>query len=143
MVLHTLLMVAAVTPPTADARGDVAAEVERAVMAVQSAFNKGDADAVRKLLTEDHVALLSYAHFSNAADQLKVLSDFQFSEYKIDDLKVKPLTGDVAQVTYRATIKGTYAGTAVPSPVDVGQVWVKRDGKWLQASYQETPRESK
>jgi hypothetical protein len=56
---------------------------------------------------------------------------------------VKPLTGDVAQVTYRATIKGTYAGKAVPSPVYVGEVWIKRDGKWLQASYQETPQESK
>jgi hypothetical protein len=31
----------------------------------------------------------------------------------------------------------------VPSPVYVGEVWVKRDGKWLQASYQETPLESK
>jgi uncharacterized protein (TIGR02246 family) len=143
MVLHTLLMVAAGTLPAADAKGDVAAEVERAVRAVQTAFNKGDVEAVRKLLTEDHVALLTYAHFSNAADQLKVLADFKFSKYKIDDLKVKPLTGDVAQVIYRATITGSYAGKVVPSPVHVGEVWVKRDGKWLQASYQETPRESK
>jgi ketosteroid isomerase-like protein len=139
VVLHTLLFFAAGVGPAAPAKGDVAAEVERAVYAVQTAFNKGDVDAVRKLLTDDHVALLTYAHFSNTADQLKVLSDFKFSEYKIDGLKVKPLTGDVAQVTYRATIKGTYAGKVVPSPVHVGEVWVKRDGKWLQASYQETP----
>ena len=143
MVLHALLMVAASTLPAADAKGDVAAQVERAVQAVQTAFNKGDGDGVRQLLTEDHVTLLTYAHFSNAKDQLKVLGDFKFSEYKTDDLTVKPLTGDVAQVTYRATIKGSYAGKVVPSPVHVGEVWVKRDGKWLQASYQETPVESK
>jgi ketosteroid isomerase-like protein len=127
----------------AGAKEDVAKDVERAKQAVQTAFNKGDADAVRKLLTEDHITLLSYARFSNAADQLKVLSHWKFSEYQIDDLAVKPLTGDVAQVTYRATIKGTYAGKVVPSPVYVGEVWVKRDGKWLQASYQETLQGSK
>jgi hypothetical protein len=56
---------------------------------------------------------------------------------------VKLLTDDVAQIIYRATIKGTYAGKAVPSPVYASEVWVKRDGKWLQASYQETPQGSK
>jgi ketosteroid isomerase-like protein len=143
MGLCTLLIVTSGVLAAAGAKEDVAKDVERAVQAVQTAFNKGNVGAVKALLTEDHVALLSYAHFSNAADQLKVLSDFKFSEYTIADLTVKPLTGDVAQVTYRATIKGTYAGKVVPSPVYVGEVWVKRDGKWLQASYQETPQESK
>jgi uncharacterized protein (TIGR02246 family) len=143
MGLHTLLFVAAGLLPATEARGGVSEEVERAVWAVQTAFNKGDVDGVKKLLTEDHVTLLSYARWSNAADQLKVLDAFKFSEYKIHDLEVKPLTKDVALVTFRATIKGTYAGKAVPSPVDVAQVWVKRDGKWLQASYQETPLDSK
>jgi uncharacterized protein (TIGR02246 family) len=139
MVLHTLLIVVAGTVSAAPTKEDVTADVERAVHAVQTAFNKGDADGVRKLVTEDHVTLLPYAHFSKWADQQKVLSDFKFSQYKIDGLEVKPLTGDVALVTYRATIKGTYAGKVVPSPVLVGEVWVKRDGQWLQASYQETP----
>jgi hypothetical protein len=107
MALHTLLMVVAGTLPTADTKDDIAAEVERSKYAVQTAFNKGDVQAVRKLLTEDHVTLLSYAQFSSAADQLKVLSDWKFSEYKIESLKVKPLTDDVALVTFRATIKGT------------------------------------
>jgi uncharacterized protein (TIGR02246 family) len=142
MGLHSLLIVAAGLLPATEAKG-VSEEVERAVWAVQTAFNKGDVDGVKKLVTEDHVTLLSYARWSNAADQLKVLDAFKFSEYKIDDLKVKPLTKDVALVTYRATIKGTYAGKAVPSPVYVAEVWVKRDGKWLQASYQETPPDSK
>jgi hypothetical protein len=52
-------------------------------------------------------------------------------------------TRDVALGWYRATIKGTYQGQEVPSPVQVGEVWVKRDGKWVQASYQETPAPKK
>jgi hypothetical protein len=143
MGLYSLLIVAAGSVPAANADGDVAAEVKRAKQAVQTAFNKGDADAVRKWLIPDHVTLLTYARFTNTADQMKVLSHWKFSEYKITGLKVKPLTKDVALVTFRATIKGTYAGKAVPSPVYVGEVWVKRNGKWLQASYQETPPDSK
>ena len=113
--------------------------MERAVRAIQAAFNKGDVGTLKGMMTEDHVAVLSYARFANAADQLKVLSHWKFSEYKIDGLKAKPVTMDVALVLYRATIKGTYKGKEVPSPVQVGEVWVKRDGKWVQASYQETP----
>jgi hypothetical protein len=71
------------------------------------------------------------------------LSDWKTSEYKIEGLKVKTLTKDVALVSFQATIKGTYKGKEVPSPVQVVEVWIKRDGKWLEASYQETPLDKK
>jgi uncharacterized protein (TIGR02246 family) len=125
------------------ARADTADEVERAVRSIQTAFNKGDVDTLKGLMTEDHTTTLTYARFSGAADQLEVLSDWKFSEYKIDVLKVKALTKDVALVSYQATIKGTYKGKEVPSPVQVAEVWVRRDEKWLQASYQETPLDKK
>jgi len=118
---------------------DVARDVERSVHAIQSAFNGGDVATLEALMTEDHVTVLTYAEFSNAASQLKVLSEFRFSDYAIDGLGVKALGQDAAVVTYRATIRGTYKGKAVPSPVNVTQVWVKRDGKWIQAVYVETP----
>src|SRR5262249_25064079 len=125
------------------ARADTAEEVEDAVRTIQRAFNKGDVDTLKGLMTEDLTTTLSYARFSSAADLLKVQSDWKFSEYKIDGLKVKPLTKDVALVSYTATIKGTYKGKQVPSPVQVGEVWVRRDGKWKQASFQETPLDEK
>ena len=121
------------------ARADTAEEVERSVRSIQTAFNKGDVDTLKGLMTKDHVAILSYARFDNAADQLKVLSDWKTSEFKVDGLKVKTLTRDVALVSFQATIKGTYKGKEVPSPVQVAEVWIHRDGEWLQASYQETP----
>jgi hypothetical protein len=67
----------------------------------------------------------------------------ELSEYKIDGFKVKALTKDVAPVSYQAAIKGTYKGREVPSPVQAAEVWARRDGKWLQASYQETPPDKK
>ena len=125
------------------AKADTAEEVERAVRTIQTAFNKGDVDALKRLMTEDHVTILTYAQFSNTADQLQVLADWKFTEYKMEGLKVKALTKDVALVSYQATIKGTYKGKKVPSPVQVAEVWINRDGKWLQASYQETPVDQK
>jgi uncharacterized protein (TIGR02246 family) len=125
------------------AKADTAEEVERAVRTIQTAFNKGDVDALKRLMTEDHVTILTYARFSNTADQLQVLADWKFTEYKMEGLKVKALTKDVALVAYQATIKGTYKGKEVPSPVQVAEVWINRDGTWLQASYQETPVDQK
>jgi ketosteroid isomerase-like protein len=139
MRLQALLIGAVLVLPAAGSAADEAQDVERAVRAIQTAFNQGDVDTLKGMMTEDHVTVLSYARFSSAADQLKVLSQWKFSEYKVDGLKTKPVTSDVALVWYRATIKGTYKGTDVPSPVLVGEVWVKREGKWMQAAYQETP----
>ena len=139
MGLYALLIVTAGVIAAPDETPDVARDLERAVRTIQTAFNKGDVDTLRVLMTDDHLTVLTYAHFSNREDQLKVLSDFQFADYQIDGLQVRGLTETVAVVTYRATIRRTYGKRKVPSPVNVGEVWVKRDGKWRQASYQETP----
>ena len=143
MELRHLLIGTAVLLLAVQVRADTAEEVERSVRSIQTAFNKGDVDTLKGLMTKDHVAILSYARFSSAADQLKVLSQWKFSEYKVDGLKTKPVTSDVALVAYQATIKGTYKGKEVPSPVQVVEVWINRDGKWLEASYQETPVDRK
>ena len=37
------------------------------------------------------------------------------------------------------TQKGTYKGKPVAPKNYVAAVWVNKDGKWLEASYQETP----
>jgi predicted lipid-binding transport protein (Tim44 family) len=143
MALRFLFIGTAVLLLGVQARADTAEEVERSVRAIQTAFNKGDVDSLKRLMTEDHMTTLTYARFSNTADQLKDLGEFKFSEYKIEGLKVKALSRDVALASFQAAIKGTYKGKAVPSPVQVVEVWVERDGKWLQASYQETPLDSK
>ena len=139
MKLCALLIVAAGIVAAPDETPDVVGDVQRAVRSVQTAFNKGDVDTLRALMTDDHVTVLTYAHFSNREDQLKLLSEFRFSTYKIAGLRVRSLSPELGLVTYKAVIQGTYKGKEVPSPVQVGEVWVERDGKWLQASYQETP----
>ncbi len=121
---------------------DTAQTIEQSVHAVQTAFNQGDVESLKRLMTKDHETTLTYARFSNAAEQLKVANDFKLIDYKIEGLEVKMLGNDCALVTYRADVNGTYKGKKVPSPVRVVAVWVKRD-RWREASYQETPIEPK
>jgi len=139
--MSSLLVAMAITLAAVGSTQSAAKDVEHAVREIQSAFDKGDVATVKARMTEDHVTVLTYARFSNAASQLAVLSDFQFSGYAIDGLGVKLLSDDAALVTYTATIKGAYKGREVPSPVHVSQVWIKRHAKWLQAAYVETPAE--
>ena len=136
---RSLLIGTAVFALALQARADTVDEVERLVRTIKTVFDNGDVDTLKRLMTQDHMATLSYAQFSNRADQLKVLTEFKISSYEIEGLKVKALTDGAALASFRASIKGTYKGKEVPSPVQVMEVWIKRDGKWLQASYQETP----
>jgi hypothetical protein len=139
MRFHCLVVALTIASAAAASTDDVIKEVGRSVRTIQTAFNKGDKATLETLMTPDHFTVLSYASFSSAAAQLKVLSEFQFSDYVIGGLEVKPLSDDVALVRYRASIKGTYRDKPVPSPVHVTQVWIKRRTTWLQAAYVETP----
>jgi hypothetical protein len=58
---------------------------------------------------------------------------------QISDLKVIIVSKDTALVTFRAALKGAYRGKPVTSTVLARQAWIRRDGKWMEASYQETP----
>src|SRR5262245_2807764 len=116
MGFRTLLIGTAVILLAAQARTDTADEVEHSVRTIQAAFDKGDTNKLRGLMTEDHVSTLTYARFASAAELLKALPDFRFSEYRISELKVKALTREAALASHLATIKGTYKGREVPSP---------------------------
>src|SRR5262249_34083692 len=106
-------------------------EVERSVRSIQSAFDNEDRETLRGLMTKDHVTIMTYAQSSNAGELLKSLSDSTFPEYKSSHQRVKFLTQEVALASHHATIKGTYNGKEVPSPVHVTTVWLKRRGEWL------------
>lgn len=61
------------------------------------------------------------------------------SGFTFSDWAVHPLTDDVAILTYHATQDAVCDGETLPSPVNVSSVYVRREGQWMAASYQETP----
>ncbi len=116
-------------------------EVENARQVLQTAYNSGDAKVIEQRTTVDHLAITTGFQFFSQADQLTALSDFNLTSYEVAGLQVIPLTEDVAQLTFRADIEGTFRGRQLPSDIRVVETWVRRDGQWLQASYQTTPVE--
>jgi len=122
------------------AEDQAAKEVEKALTALNEAFQGRDPDKVKALMTKDHVAVTSYYEGPlDRAGQLKSLPDIQLTEYAAGKLKVVPLTKDAFLVTYPLAVKGNYKGKELPAKVFASAVWVRRDGKWLEAFYQETP----
>lgn len=59
--------------------------------------------------------------------------------YSLSDWKVHQLTEDTAILTYRAQQSGTCDGEPIPAAVYASSVYLKKGGKWLAASYHETP----
>jgi ketosteroid isomerase-like protein len=129
-----LLLAAEAPKPT------VPKELAKAIEDINDAFHKADADKLRALMTEDHMAVTPYypAPGLDRAALLKALPDHKLSEYKLGKLKITMLTADVALVTYPLRMKGTYKGKEVPAKSVASGVWVRRDGKWVEAFYQET-----
>ena len=120
-------------------RADECNEVEEAKQVLQAAYDSGDATGIRQGTTTDHLSITALYQFFSQADQLKALSDHKISSYEMNGLQVIPLTEDVVLLTFRADITGTFRGRKMASEVRIVETWVKREGKWLQASYQSTP----
>lgn len=118
-------------------------DVEKAILALNKAFEKRDTEAIKALTTDEHVSITSYAGSQNKAAQLKDMPELKITEYKEGDLKVTLVSKDVALVRYHLTQKGTYRGKALPLKSHATAVWVQRGGKWLETAYQETPIDGK
>jgi uncharacterized protein (TIGR02246 family) len=114
-------------------------EVEKAINELNTAFEKQDAEAIRRLTTPDHVAVTPYYNGPATRDeQIKTLSEFKLKEYTSGDIKVRMLSADVALITYQLVMKGTYKGKELAAKSQAAAVWVKKGGQWREAFYQET-----
>jgi ketosteroid isomerase-like protein len=120
--------------------GAAVKEVEQAIRTLNEAFVKKDADTIRRLMADEHLAITAYyGGAQTKAEQLKNLPDYQVTEYTSGKTTVTLLSKDVALVSYPLTQKGTLKGKPLSQKNYAAAVWVNRDGKWLEASYQETP----
>ncbi len=117
-------------------------ELEKAINALNDAFAKNDVAAIKRLMTEDHVAIAPYyGGPASLADLIKSLPDHKISVYKAGKMSFQTVSKDVVFVSYLLTQKGTYKGKALAPKSYASAVWVKRDGRWLEATYQETALE--
>lgn len=123
----------------ADAANDRTSGVAAAVADLQAGFNQGDRGRVAALLTPGHVSVLPYARFDGRAALLEHMADYAIRRYAIADLRLTPLNAETVLVHLRGTITGRFGGRPLSARVIAGQVWVRHEGSWREACYQETP----
>lgn len=114
-------------------------EIRAAIDGLIAAFETDDADRIRSLMTPDHVAVSpNYARAYSVDDQIGTLGDLDYRVVKVGALDIDIIDPDVALVSQELTVEGSFRGSPLPSEIYVTQVWIRRDGRWLQRLYQET-----
>ena len=137
-LLAAVLAIAATAPAPADEAADIAA-IEAQRTALGQAYETGDADAIRGLMTPDQRSVtFVYDGPQTVDEQVATLKDLKVEVYDAIPPTVEMLGPDAALVTTEQSYRGTYKGNPLPGRVFVSEVWVRVDGKWLQKFYQET-----
>ncbi len=138
----TLVLLAVLAMPVSSARADDKAteELLKALRTLNEAFTKSDAGAIRRLMTDDHLAITPYydGGMATKEEQIRSLPDLKLSEYKTGKESVRFATPDVAIISYPLAMKGAFKGKPVAPKSLAVAVWVRRGGKWLETLYQET-----
>ena len=102
------------------------------------AWKARDGKFFQDFLSEDHVELGAYG-VSHKAEIVKFVGSpaCTVKSYDVSDFACTLLNKETALLTYRAA-QDTFCTKQVPSPCWVSSLYVKRDGRWQNAVYQQT-----
>ena len=106
---------------------------------VWEGFKSKDVKSFEANVSDDSV-MIGYIGVFGKADGLKLVanSPCEVKGYTLTNFKVTFFNSGTALLTYKGATEGTCLGRAVPT-VWASAVYVKRGGRWLKASHQETP----
>jgi hypothetical protein len=129
-------------PPAQGAQADKGALKETLVnLEKQSweAWKNHDGKFFQGFLSDDHVEV----GFGGPTNKATVVSGVAgagctVKSYTVDNFEFTALDTNTALLTYHAAQDTTCGGTAVPSPVWVTSLYMKRGGRWLNVLYQQT-----
>ena len=103
------------------------------------AWKSRDGDFFEHFLSDDHVEI----HPAGIAGKAGVVASVRtkscvVNSYSLDGFKLTVFSEDAALLTYWADQNTLCNGVAVPTPVWTGSLFIKRDGRWVNAVYQHT-----
>lgn len=139
--LMPIAIVCAMFAPTSISADEnrLAQSLNHAQLALQNAFRDDDPAKIRSMFTADHQAVTPYyGTFVSTEEQLRTLSEFDFTYRIVTEPQVDVLSETVALITYESTYDGTFQDKPMPKRVAITEVWVKEGERWLQRLYQET-----
>jgi uncharacterized protein (TIGR02246 family) len=104
-----------------------------------AALQGRDAEAIKALWADDFVGVLASGLRRGKAEILKTLPDLTITSYELEEPRAVPLAPGATLLTYRLNRRSTFKGRELPPACYASSVWVRRDGRWRIAFYQETP----
>ena len=114
-------------------------EVHKAAAALDQAFERQDQDAVKRLMTSDHIAVTPYYEGpQTVAHQLASLPDLKYGQKVVGEVAFSLLGPAAAMRTFTAKLDGNFEGKRIPRDVFVSEIWIKSDGAWQEKFYQVT-----
>ena len=143
---HIIIVVASLTftysLPVQGAQPDKGALKETLVgLEKQSweAWKNHDGKFFQEFLSDDHVEVGFGGPANKAAVVAAVGGDIcNVKSYTVEKFELAMFDANTALLTYHAAQDTTCGGKAVPSPVWVSSLYVKRGDRWLNALYQQT-----
>jgi hypothetical protein len=99
---------------------------------------KKDRAALGRLLAEDYTEIIDDGVFDKA-HLLAYLNDVTLIRYSLTDFTVKRLTPDAVLLVYHVTEVGAYKGSRFQANNNIASLWIKRDNRWRNVLFQETP----
>jgi hypothetical protein len=103
------------------------------------AWQKRDGTFFETFLTSDHVEVGFGGRTGKATVVAGVASpNCVVKRFDVDRFELTVFGSDSALLTYHASQDTMCRGTPVPSPVWVSSLYVRRDGRWQNALYQQT-----
>jgi len=134
-----LTFVFLLVPAVADDRlADIEA-IDDIVARLDEAFVQKDAEAIRSLMTKDHIAVVPYSSAPETVEQaIASLPQLEFKQTDISEPTVTMLGPDSAMRTLTARFEGSFGGEAFDNKVFITSIMKRIDGKWLESFYQVT-----
>ncbi len=103
------------------------------------AWKSRDGKFYENFLSDDHVELGTSGPFNKSAVVSFVGSPVcVVKNYTVDHFALTTFDANTALLVYHAAQETTCGGKAVPSPVWVSSLYIRRGGHWLNALYQQT-----
>jgi hypothetical protein len=127
-------------PAAAQGAGDVKQTLIDLEKGAWEAWKKKDAAYFETFLSDDTLQI-GASGVTRKAQIVKSMGagTCDVKSYTLGDIDVLMLDADAAILTYSATQDATCGGVAEPSSVWASTVFVRRGGKWVSVSHQETP----
>lgn len=121
-------------------QSDPAAELTRQANDWDAAIIHKDMAAVAANMAPDYRHIRDNGEVADGAGFLAAIGSpkLVIDPYKVEDFDVR-IYGDVALLTGRTRMTGSYGGKQFKSHYRYTDVYVRRDGKWKVASVQITP----